>query len=303
MNLKLCPIFVDHYIQHSIKDNKNNIHTVYTSCGLLYIYLKELVFRSPKEVNDISLKIPNFIDFIEKFNSDDHDFNFYKEYGRDKLHFEILRRLFQSKEFQSFMAHESKLNEIKNLTTTWESSLDQKKKEVSALEVRLEQSKQTYDFVLLNAGFKSLYDQKKKSFTTQKCVNFIWIFLVIVLPVVNLYIGKYLTQLQQYNWLNGLALVLPVITLMLLCLYFYKIGLQEKRSIQSQMMQLELRMALCQFIHNYADDSEKLHKKNEKGFEKFENIIFSPLVSSDDKIPTTFDGMEQLAKLVSEFRK
>jgi hypothetical protein len=43
------------------------------------------------------------------------------------------------------------------------------------------------------------------------------------------------------------------------------------------MMQLELRMTLCQFIHNYAEDSEKLHKKNAAGFEKFENIIFSPL--------------------------
>ena len=90
---------------------------------------------------------------------------------------------------------------------------------------------------------------------------------------------------------------------MLICLYFYRIGLQEKRSIQSQMMQLELRMALCQFIHNYANDSEKLHAKNKAGFEKFENIIFSPIVASDDKIPTTFDGMEQLAKLISEFKK
>lgn len=69
------------------------------------------------------------------------------------------------------------------------------------------------------------------------------------------------------------------------------------------MMPLELRMALCQFIHNYAEDSEKLHKKNTAGFEKIENIIFSPLVSSDDKIPTTFDGMEQLAKMVDVFRK
>jgi hypothetical protein len=43
--------------------------------------------------------------------------------------------------------------------------------------------------------------------------------------------------------------------------------------------------------------------ENKAGFEKFENIIFSPLVSSDDKIPTTFDGMEQWAKLIGEFRK
>lgn len=181
--------------------------------------------------------------------------------------------------------------------------LNKKKETIIELEQKLDKYKITYDFVLLNKGFKQLYDEKKIALKNQKLVNFFWILLVVCLPLINLYIGKYLSDHDQYNWLNGVALVLPVITLMLICLYFYKIGLQEKRSIQSQMMQLELRMALCQFIHNYADDSETLHKKNSAGFEKFENIIFSPLVSSDDKIPTTFDGMEQLAKLVSEFRK
>ncbi|RZG44732.1 hypothetical protein EXU28_13865 [Acinetobacter wuhouensis] len=96
---------------------------------------------------------------------------------------------------------------------------------------------------------------------------------------------------------------IPFITMILITLYLVRISLQDKRSIQSQMMQLELRMALCQFIHNYADDSEALHKKNKEGFEKFENIIFSPIVASDDKIPTTFDGMEQLAKLIEVVRK
>ena len=67
---------------------------------------------------------------------------------------------------------------------------------------------------------------------------------------------------------------IPFITLILITLYLLKISLQDKRAIQSQMMQLELRMALCQFIHNYAEDSETLHKKNSVGFEKFENIIF-----------------------------
>lgn len=217
--------------------------------------------------------------------------------------FQKISQTIKEPKFGEYLESFNKIDKVLAKVEDWENTLQIKQDAVSQLETRLNESKQTYDFVLLNAGFKSLYDQKQKSFTTQKRVNFLWIFLVIALPIVNLYIGKYLTQLQQYNWLNGLALVLPVITLMLLCLYFYKIGLQEKRSIQSQMMQLELRMALCQFIHNYAEDSEKLHAKNKAGFEKFENIIFSPLVSSDDKIPTTFDGMEQLAKLVSEFRK
>ena len=122
--------------------------------------------------------------------------------------------------------------------------------------------------------------------------------ILVILVIIFIIFSGYEIKLSSL-WFLGI----PITTLILILFYFTRVGLQHVRSVQSQMMQLELRMALCQFIHNYAEDSEKLHQKNTAGFEKFENIIFSPLVSSDDKIPTTFDGMEQLAKLVNEFRK
>ena len=100
-----------------------------------------------------------------------------------------------------------------------------------------------------------------------------------------------------------LYLAFPVSTFLIIIFYFVRVSLQHVRSIQSQMMQLELRMALCQFIYNYAEDSETLHKKNKEGFEKFENIIFSSIVSSDDKIPSTFDGVEQIAKIIEAIKK
>ncbi|WP_252725573.1 hypothetical protein [Acinetobacter indicus] len=278
----------------------------------MYIYYKELHFRLG--ITEAGMLKP-FFNFIENNKANfQQNLNYFFTFVNQIPYF-IMSEIYSNPNFQKisqtieepkFEAYLESFNKIDPFIATienWENTFQAKEVAVKQLESRLEKSKQAYDFVLLNAGFKNLYDQKKGSLTTQKMVNFFWIFLLICLPVINLYIGKYLSDLQQYNWLNALALVLPVITLMLICLYFYRIGLQEKRSIQSQMMQLELRMTLCQFIHNYAEDSEKLHKKNAAGFEKFENIIFSPLVSSDDKIPTTFDGMEQLAKLVSEFRK
>lgn len=97
--------------------------------------------------------------------------------------------------------------------------------------------------------------------------------LAVIVAIVIMILSGYETKLSSL-WF----LAFPITTLMLFLFYFTRVGLQHVRSVQSQMMQLELRMALCQFIHNYADDSEKLHKKNSAGFEKFENIIFSPLV-------------------------
>lgn len=71
------------------------------------------------------------------------------------------------------------------------------------------------------------------------------------------------------------------------------------RSVQSQLLQLDLRMTLCRFIQSYAEYAAELKAKPPEGFEKFESVIFSPLVSSDDKIPNTFDGLDQLSSVVN----
>ncbi|HDR1137280.1 TPA: hypothetical protein QB640_002020 [Pasteurella multocida] len=68
-------------------------------------------------------------------------------------------------------------------------------------------------------------------------------------------------------------------------------------------MQLELRQSLCQFIQNYADYAKEIKEKDSASLEKFENLIFSSILSSPDKVPSTFDGLDQLANIVKEMRK
>jgi len=80
--------------------------------------------------------------------------------------------------------------------------------------------------------------------------------LAVIIAIIILILTGYEAKLASM-WF----LAIPITTLILFLFYFTRVGLQHVRSVQSQMMQLELRMALCQFIHNYADDSEKLHKK------------------------------------------
>ena len=96
-----------------------------------------------------------------------------------------------------------------------------------------------------------------------------------------------------------IALTVPFTLLVFLLLYFFKIVLQTMRSIQSQLLQLDLRLTLCRFIQGYADSASELKKKHPDGFDKFESIIFSPLVTSDDKIPHTFEGLDQLSSVVN----
>jgi len=67
------------------------------------------------------------------------------------------------------------------------------------------------------------------------------------------------------------------------------------QSIKTQLLQLELRKSLCQFIESYSTFSTDIKARDPSALEKFENLVFSGLKRR--KPPSTFDGIEQLAKL------
>lgn len=75
------------------------------------------------------------------------------------------------------------------------------------------------------------------------------------------------------------------------------------RTVQTQIMQLDLRLSLCQFIQSYAEYAKEIKTNDKDALDKFENLIFSSILSSDEKIPSTFDGLEQLNSLIKQFKQ
>ena len=215
-----------------------------------------------------------------------------------------MREKYRSSKFHLVDEKSEKIQEILSTVELWDKKLNEREEKVDKLEKRLQKTESAYDFVLLNKGFKNLYEKKENELKIPEN-NYKWLFrFIVAIPVLELVLFSFLIIKQvTINPISIWYLIVPSITLILFLFYFYRINLVEIRSIKSQMMQLELRMTLCQFIHNYAENSEILHKKNKEGFEKFENIIFSPIVSSDDKIPSTLDGVEQIAKLIEAIKK
>lgn len=293
------------------KNLNNYINVICRASALIYIYLREFEFKVGGFHPTIGIEIGDFFIVVGSTLKLIENFSRFIDFGDRDLVFNILKEIFFSNEIRNLneliIFKNDLTNQLKEMDSRiqqYEVAFEQKKEAIIELEQKLDKYKITYDFVLLNKGFQQLYEQKKIELKNRQdgyslfgallvCTPFA-VIIAIVVMIISGYEAK-ITSLWFF--------AIPITTLMIFLFYFTRVGLQNVRSTQSQMMQLELRMALCQFIHNYAEDSEKLHKKNAAGFEKFENIIFSPLVSSDDKIPTTFDGMEQLAKLVSEFRK
>jgi hypothetical protein len=96
---------------------------------------------------------------------------------------------------------------------------------------------------------------------------------------------------------------LPALSLELLFLYFYRVNLQHLRSTEAQIVQLELRQALCQVIQNYTDYSSEIKAKDPSALERFEALIFSGLTMDEKNVPTSFDGLEPLANLIKSLKK
>ena len=98
---------------------------------------------------------------------------------------------------------------------------------------------------------------------------------------------------------NALAYYLPVFSLELLVFYFMRLYYIEEKTIKTQMLQIEQRLSLCEFIHDYVET------KNKSGADKeswalFEKLIFSPIQISSDNIPSLLDGAATVAELAGK---
>lgn len=101
---------------------------------------------------------------------------------------------------------------------------------------------------------------------------------------------------------NQLSIILPMISIEILLIYFFRILLMNHRSIKAQLIQIELRKSLCQFIESYIESTAGIKKEDASAFDKFESVVFSGITADLEKVPTTFDGIDDLSKLLSSFK-
>jgi len=104
------------------------------------------------------------------------------------------------------------------------------------------------------------------------------------------------------NWpdiVNRLLDYLPLAVAELFLLFYFRIILTNYNSANAQLLQLKMRQSVCQFIEDYTK-----FKKDKKAdeLEKFESLIFSNLMPSAEQIPSTFEGLDHLGKILGEFK-
>ncbi|NMU40166.1 hypothetical protein [Serratia marcescens] len=217
-------------------------------------------------------------------------------YALTSMSFDIFKHKFTSSDIvtmENFIAaHKSNDEQIKS----WRDELDIRKKEVSDLKETLDAQKNAYNFVGLYKGFDDLSEEKKKEEKTASNILLILGFAIFIPIIAELYF--ILSKGDTLTTSHALITIIPSTSLLLILIYFFRIALHDYKSLKTQINQIELRKSLCKFIQSYAQYSSKIKKDDASALEKFETIIFSNIVMTDDKLPSTFDGIESIANLI-----
>lgn len=248
----------------------------------------------------------------------DNEFKLELLYIINSTPFLITKNLFHSEQIKLFSTFDEKrltaeetLNniasskdEITKKISDFQTKLEQKEQTVENLQATLDKQETAFNFVGLYKGFNELAKRKQKEATNTFCFLIVLAFSLIALPLsamISIYNPNDISQSPAIS--THLLNLLPLISLEIILLYFFRVVLHNYKSIKAQVLQVELRQTLCQFIQNYADYSKEIKKGDPAVLEKFENLIFSGIISDAENLPSTFDGMDQITKLLSSLKR
>jgi hypothetical protein len=288
-----------------------------------YRFVCELEFSIPGTLGAELLLVNNFVgENWEKFPQEIRRRLIYANYF---LPADVAKRFLLDPRIGEIGELSSRIDTAKRLAEQWDSDLASKKKEVQKLKDTLDNYKSAYNFVGLEAGFRNLTIEKSSE-KTLALWSLIALGVVAVLPILcevyYLYVHLYAipettgmspvdieklaaVRLLELNQLKTVLLYAlpPLLALEILLFYFFRVVLVHFRSLKTQLLQLQLRSALCQFIQSYAEYAAKLKEQSAGTLAKFESLIFSGLLADEEKLPTTFDGADQIANLFKSFKQ
>ncbi|MDD2774750.1 MAG: hypothetical protein PHU06_02210 [Gallionella sp.] len=231
----------------------------------------------------------------------------------------LIKYYFQESSIKEFITNTKKFEQIK---TESQRELDEREKRVAALNETLKEQETAFNFVGLNKGFNELSDKKKRelNFAFWGMVTLGIVMIGILLyefghitaytaPIASLHMAA--SAVPATSAVSAASSIqntpiygmLPLAAIEFLLVYFFRIILSNYRSIKTQQLQIELRMTLCQFIQSYAEYAKDIKVNDPSALEKFENLIFSGILTDQQQLPSTFDGIEAISKLVESVRK
>lgn len=274
-----------------------SITSIFTSA---YRFLCELEFTQPGSASFDILRIMNFVhDNLDDFSGIDKQQLVYASYSMPAG---VIKKLIGHPSIIEFRKFSETVESSRKLKEEWDNDLNSRQNLLQGLSENLRKITSAYNFVGLVNGFQSLKSAKE----TERRVSFLSLLMIAIamlaLPAIQVrFVMDNLALIDSYK--TTLVYSLPtILAIELFLLYFFRVVLGQFRSVKAQLLQIDLRISLCQFIESYADYVTNLRTKDSSALGKFEALIFSGLVTEESGIPSTFDGIEQITGLIKSIR-
>ncbi|WP_342754796.1 hypothetical protein AAGQ96_02875 [Pantoea sp. MBD-2R] len=288
------------YISHNfINDLKSEdlstegIDEIFSTC---FRFVLEFYINHPREMSQSFISMKSFA--IHQVDNFSPSAKLQIEYALREMPINILKSILHNEDFTALRQLPSITQKTENLKNSWDADLNDRIERINALEDSLKKQEFAFNFVGLYKGFNDLSIQKKEEYIWARRA-LILLGILLLSPMVFELIYFKNGENQSHS---GLIKLIPIASLTLIFIYFFRIALRNFSSIKAQIVQIELRKSLCQFIQNYAEYSKQIKSKDHNPLEKFEEIVFSNIMPTEDKIPSTFDGLESLASLMNSLK-
>lgn len=248
--------------------------------------------------NDSSYNIPlKHVEFFDaKFPSAEYKYTslsgfVYQQYIRSFVFDKEIKNIkdYNSKYTDLIKLHENVVSKTKNLEEI--SDKMTKEKEKRTLIISLEE----------------LITDKNKENKKNSILLFCYSVILIIIPFFSLLLevisGGKLTEMTEgiIKIPPSLPLIyfIPFISLEVILLYLVRITYQNKKSISAQLIQLNLRVGLSNFINEHIKSrfSEQERSRDDvllldiETWRSYEKLIFSPIVTVDEKIPSIIESI------------
>lgn len=289
--------FINRLADEEIELSKERLDDI---CSMCFRFLFEL-YLSIK--NDLAIEFETARRFV--FNNVDlfdHSAKEQIEYAIRDMPINIFKTIANSDAIDSLKNFNAVSANAKKLKDEWDSDLAAREMRVDSLKKSLSKYENAFNFVGLYQGFDELSVEKKK----ERDGLLLWLRVLSVL-IVSPIIAELIIVYQHLDNIAAvkdgiLVSIFPTISLVAVSIYYFRVLLFNYKSVKSQLLQIELRKTLCRFIQHYSEYSSDIKKKDAGSLDRFENIIFSGIVTDDGCLPSTFDGMDQIEKLIKTLK-
>lgn len=307
---EMCPInirligdgFINELSGTYLKLSKDKLDTIASLC---FRFLLEFDLSTGR---DLDLEFERAKDFaIKRADEFEPNAKWQIQHACHQMPITICKSVLNSDAIGSIQSLNSSLEKA----ATWAQELSAKEEKVNRLKEALDEAKEGFNFVGLHKGFAGLAEEKKNE---RKSILF-WLIMLGTLAVLPIIVElAYIAYVIFYGTgtpsdetgmpsVKQILAVLPVISLVALFIYYFRVLLFNYRAVKSQLMQIELRKALCQFVQSYAEYAKEIREKTPEVLDRFDKIVFSEIMADEGNLPSLHDGVEQIASAIKSLKK